>query len=294
MKNVIAIKNLEKSYKGFKLDIPEMNIPKGFSTALIGANGAGKTTLIDIICGVISYHEGEITYFDDTTDIDSSDVKERIGYCAANGMFPINWLIKDIISAMSAAFDGFSTDRFLTLCKEFEIPDTFISKRKSIASLSDGNKMRVYLAAVLARDTNLLVLDEPGSSLDPLMRDGLCDKFREYLEKGDGENSIIFSTHNIADMENAADYAIIMNNGEIIEQGFIEQLKEKYIMVSADNSDTPGLAMTHMLTRNSTRQGITGLALSENRDKLTALGAITETPDLQQLSVELLKLAKHI
>ena len=90
---------------------------------------------------------------------------------------------------------------------------------KSVKKLSDGNRMKLMLAAVLSRDTELLIMDEPASPLDPLMREQLCDRMRDYLEEGDGERSIFFSTHNIADMENAADYAVFMDAGKIIEQG---------------------------------------------------------------------------
>ena len=84
--------------------------------------------------------------------------------------------------------------------------------------------MKLMLANVLARDTNLLLLDEPASPLDPLMRDKLCDLIRQYLEAGNGENTVFFSTHNISDMENVTDYAIIMSHGKIIEEGFVEDL----------------------------------------------------------------------
>ena len=67
--------------------------------------------------------------------------------------------------------------------------------------------------------------------LDPLMREQLCDRMRDYLDEGNGEHSIFFSTHNIADMENVTDYAIIMEHGAIVEEGFVEDLKEEYVLV---------------------------------------------------------------
>lgn len=288
MENVIETKKLVKKYgKDFTLGELDIKLPKGFSTALIGANGAGKTTMMDIICGITEPTGGTVEYFGETTDIDSGDVKERIGYCASQGFFPQNFKLKDIASAMSAAFEGFDRDKFFALCEKMSIGgDT----KKQLYKMSDGNKMRAYLAAVFARRTNLLVLDEPGSSLDPLMRDKLCDSFRSYIDDGNGENSIVFSTHNIADMENAADYAVFMHKSRVIEQGFIEQLKEKYIIVSADAADK-GKISPHMLTLGGSHTTASGLALSESKTRLTELGAATEIPSLQQLSVELLKLA---
>ena len=74
MENVIEIKGVTKSYKGFKLGEIDVEIPMGFSTALIGANGAGKTTLLDIICGITVKKSGEIKYFGEKTDIDDEEL----------------------------------------------------------------------------------------------------------------------------------------------------------------------------------------------------------------------------
>ena len=145
---------------------------------------------------------------------------------------------------------------------------------------------------MFARSTELLVLDEPGSSLDPLMRDRLCDRMREYLDDGDGRKSIIFSTHNIADMENAADYAVFMDKGHVIEQGFIEELKEKYIVVSGD-AENWEQAKSLLMSGSHNRTTFDGLALSENSEALAALNVETAAPTLQQLSVGLLKYAEE-
>ncbi len=291
MTSVIETKNLVKAYgKSFKMGELNITFPKGFSTALIGANGAGKTTLMDVVCGITGKTSGSVCYFGKEADVDDGNIKERIGYCASQGFFPPTWSIKDIISSMCAAFEDFDKERFLKLLEDMGI-DSKKDSGKQLIKFSDGNRMRVYLAAVFARKTDLLVLDEPGSSLDPLMRDRLCDRFRDYIDEGDGEKSIIFSTHNIADMEYAADYAVFMDKGQVIEQGFIEQLKEKYIIVSGDAEDKSKMAGL-MLTLHASRTTASGLALAENREKLEKLGAQCEAPSLQQLSVELLKKAE--
>ncbi len=284
--SVLEISGLEKSYRGgFTLRVSELVIPKGFSTALIGANGAGKTTLLDIVTGSAAYDAGRLKYFGNAEEPDSESIKERIGYCSASGFFPQDWRKKDVIRAMSEAYENFSAERFLQLLREFSVYDTF---NKTVAKLSDGSKMRVCLAAVLARGTEFMILDEPGSTLDPLMRDRLCDCFRSYLERGGGNSSIVFSTHNIADMESAADYAVIMDKGRVIEKGFVEELKQKYTAYSADASDADRLrGMT--ITLNAGGITATGLALAEYSDRLNNAGALTETPGLQEISVELLR-----
>lgn len=288
----ITARGLTKEYSKFTLGGLDFDIPKGFATALIGANGAGKTTLIDILCGVIPRTSGDVGYFGEEKSEDTPALRERIGYCASSAFFPQGWKAKDIAISMELAYESFDREKFAKLCGELEVDSELTKKARSMYKQSDGNRMRTSLAAVFARTTDLLVLDEPGSSLDPLMRDRLCDRMREYLEDGDGEKSIVFSTHNIADMENAADYAIFMDRGRIIEKGFVDELKDKYIIARGDikqYSDAEKLLLSHSRTRTS----FDGLALAENAEELAKLGVDSEAPTLQQLSIGLLKYAEE-
>lgn len=290
MESVISAKGLTKKYKKFTLGVLDFEIPKGFSTALIGANGAGKTTLLDVLCGIIAPSSGEITYFGEITDIEENETKERIGYQAAQGMYPLNWTPKDVAMANALGFKGFKEERFWELCEKYGVA-TSGEKKDTLMRMSDGNRIRLCLAAVFARDTELLVLDEPGSNLDPLMRDRLCGQFREYLEEGDGEKTIIFSTHNIADMENVTDYAILMYGGGIIESGFVADLCERYLLVSGENA-TFDKIKGELLVEERNASTCSGFAKAEKREFLEAAGAVVETPNLQQLSVSLLRYAE--
>jgi ABC-2 type transport system ATP-binding protein len=292
MDNVIEINGITKKYKGFTLGEIEVAVPCGFATALIGANGAGKTTLIDILCGVTGKDSGEVTYFGDMTDIDDDKLRNRIGYCSSANFFPLDWTLKNIADSMEIGFDNFNRQTFAELCNRLKLEDTTQKKQKKLVKFSDGNKMRAYLAAVLARDTELLVLDEPASSLDPLARDVLCDMFREYLNERDGERSVLFSTHNIADMEFATDYAIFMAHGKVIEQGFVEDLKEKYVLVHGD-AECADKARKLMISFSGGKTGFEGIALAEHADLLRAYDTAVETPTLQQLSVGILRKAEE-
>lgn len=292
MKNAIEIKGITKEYKDFKLGEVYAEIPCGFATALIGANGAGKTTLIDILCGVTGRTGGEAVYFGDMTDIDNDKLRNRIGYCSSANFFPMDWTLKTIADSMEIGFDNFDRAKFAELCRRFKLGDPSAGKQKKLIKLSDGNRMRTYLAAVLARDTELLILDEPGSSLDPLARDMLCDMFREYLSERDDERSVLFSTHNIADMEYATDYAVFMSDGQVIEQGFVEDLKQKYILVHGD-SENACKAKPFMLSFTGGRTSFEGIAFAENTNMLKAYDTAIETPTLQQLSVGILRKAEE-
>lgn len=288
MENIIEMKNIVKKYKGFELSVPEFNVPKGFATALIGENGAGKTTLLDIMSGVNLDFKGDINYFGKYASADEGDVRERIGYTASTSYFMPHWKISQIGEVCSLLFESFDREKFDGICKKLSLVKEDI-KDKKVSELSDGNKMRLMLASVFARrDTKMLMMDEPASPLDPVMRDSLCDMIREYLAEDAESRSVVFSTHNISDMENVTDYAVVVAGGKIVEQGFVEDLKEKYISVKGEPADAEK-AKEYMLTFSQSKYGFEGICLSDNLDRLAGMDISTETPGLHQISVAVMK-----
>lgn len=283
--SVVKAANLKKKYKGFELSIPDLQIPKGFATALIGENGAGKTTLLNILTGIRLDFKGDVTYFDRQEKLSANGVQEKIGYTGPGCYFLPQWTAKQVAEMSNLLFENFHENEFWKICDELSVP---VENVKSIKKLSDGNRMKLMLALVFARDTELLVLDEPASPLDPLMRDKLCDMIRGYLEDGDGRKSVFFSTHNISDMENVTDYAIIMEHGNIVEAGFVEELKEKYILVKGEAADADAAGKI-LFSISKSSYGFEGICLAENLDKLAGMDIARETPTLYQISVAVMK-----
>ncbi len=284
-RRVIQAVDLKKKFKGFELSIPRLQVPRGFATALIGENGAGKTTLMNLLTGIRLDYKGEIRYFDEQVRLTDGNVQERIGYTGPNCFFLPHWTVNQVREISDLLFEGFHKDRFWSICEELGIP---VKVTKNVKDLSDGNRMKLMLAAVWARDTELLILDEPASPLDPLMRDKLCDMIRDYLNQGNGERSVFFSTHNIADMENVTDYAIILEHGNIVEQGYVEDLKEKYVLVKGEPADAEA-AQKVMFTMTKSSHGFEGICLSEKLEGLAGMDVSVETPTLSQISVAVMK-----
>lgn len=286
--------NISKKFKTFTLDIPEFKVPKGFATALIGENGAGKTTLLNMLSGIRLDYKGKLTFFDKYSSEEKErkfDVKNRIGYTGTGRYYLPQWTVSDVEEISSLLFDNFDRDEFRRYCRELAIfpdfPDGFAPKKKCSA-LSDGTRTKLMLAGVMARDTDLLLLDEPASPLDPLMRDKLCQMIGDYINDGAGKRSVLFSTHNISDMESITDYAIIMEHGNVVECGFVEDLKEKYILIKGDAQDVDAASkILYTMTKNP--YGFEGICLAENLDKLAGMNVSKEIPSLFQISVAVMK-----
>lgn len=289
--SVIEGKNIVKRYRNFTLDIPQFEIPQGFATALIGENGAGKTTFLNILAGLRADNEGEITYFgkyDIKARDTNADVKEKIGYTGTDNYYLPHWTVSQIRDLSELLFKNFDSKKFDEYYDELAISASGkYEGGKKVSELSDGTKTKLTLAGVMARDTDILIMDEPASPLDPLMRDKLCELIRRYISEVEGR-SVFFSTHNISDMESVTDYAIIMEHGQIVETGFVEDLKEKYILVKGETQDA-AKAKEVLYTMSESKYGFEGICLASNLDKLAGMDVVTETASLFQISVAIMK-----
>ncbi len=295
MEYVIEGRDIYKKYKKFALDIPQINIPKGFATALIGENGAGKTTLLNILTGICLDYKGQFRYFGQYSDDDREKnpaVKERIGYTGPNNYYLPQWRIAQVEELSALLFENFQKEKFKRWCEELRVGGNEYDRKQKISALSDGNRTKLMLAGVLARKTDLLILDEPASPLDPLARDQLCGLIREYLLEDEGNHSVFFSTHNILDMENVTDYAIILSDGRIAEQGAVESLKEKYVLVKGE-PEAIAQARKTLLDITENRFGFEGICLADRLDELAGSGVSVETPTLFQISVAVMKQAQR-
>lgn len=282
-KLLLEVKNLIwKHNTAVLLDIPSLKLTKGFATALIGENGAGKSNLLKALAGINLAYEGDIDYNFGAKYEDK--IKKDIGYTSINNYFLHSWNLNRFAKANSLMYDNFSKEDFFKLCEEFGLTD----RKKPIFRYSDGMRTKTALASVFARDTRLLLLDEPASNLDPIMRDKLCSMMRDYLHKGNGEKTILFSTHNISDMESVTDYAIIMAGCKIVEEGFVEDLKEKYVVIKGE-LDEASSVKPYLIDYIESSYGYEGLCLSEDLEKLTGYDVAVELPTLNQISMALMR-----
>lgn len=279
-KDVITGKNIVKAYKDFTLSIPELSIPQGFTTTLVGENGAGKSTLLKLLAGIKKDYSGDITYFNRSETMESGRVKSRIGFTADDSYYFENWRLGQIRDMYGILFDDFRADEFDRLMTELDIPS---DSGKKVSELSAGNRMKLELAGALARNTDLLILDEPASPLDPLMRTKLNELLQHYLEEKD-DRSVLVSTHNILDMESITDYTIILEHGKVVEQGFVPDLKEKYISVRGDSSVTEEVR-PFMYFMSESSFGFEGIMLADGLDKVAGFEIETAEASLSDICV---------
>lgn len=117
-------KKLRKNYKKFVLDIPELRVPKGYATALVGENGAGKTTLLDTLVGLqIDSMTEEVTYFEKYNEKDREngpEVKEKIGYTGTQGYYLPQWKLNQIGQISKVLFETFDEEKYSIFGKNWQ------------------------------------------------------------------------------------------------------------------------------------------------------------------------------
>ncbi|MES2087619.1 MAG: ABC transporter ATP-binding protein [Patescibacteria group bacterium] len=222
---VIEVKNLAKTFN----KIPAVkgisfNVYEGEICGLLGPNGAGKTTTIQMILDLITPTSGDIKIFGKHMSSHREEILGAMNFSSPYVALPGNLTVMENLKTFSRLY-GVSDvkSKIAELSSFFEIKD-FLGKMTS--NLSTGQLTRVNLTKALLNDPKLLLLDEPTSSLDP----DIADRTRKMLLKIRSERKVtmLYTTHNMAEVEEICDRVIFINHGEIKDEGTPIELIKKY------------------------------------------------------------------
>lgn len=197
----------------------DFSIEENAVFALMGPNGAGKTTLIKLLMNLMSPTSGKAFILGRDSEELRGSALRTIGYVSENQRLP-EWMTAGSFLAYLRSFYP-RWDRSLEekLVKRFELP----LKRK-LKHLSRGMKMKVALASALAFHPRLIVLDEPLSGLDPLVRDDLMESLLELS----GETTVLFSSHDLAEIESFASHVGYMDTGRLLLCEPMARVQERF------------------------------------------------------------------
>jgi len=190
------------------LDSVSLALARGAVYGLVGANGAGKTTLIKHILGLLRAEQGTVRVFGLDPVADPVGVLSRIGYLSEENDLP-GWMRVDELIRYSRAFYPAWDDAYAE-----ELRQTFaLANAAKVKELSKGQKARLGLLVALAFRPELLVLDEPSSGLDPIVRrDILGAVMRTIADEG---RTVLFSSHLLDEVEEVADHVTMISAGRI-------------------------------------------------------------------------------
>lgn len=232
----LEVKNIGKCY-GRKNVLRGVNqiFSKGIY-GLLGPNGAGKTTLLNIIATVISATEGEI-FFDGKYIYNMrEEYRSLIGYLPQNMGFYNNYTGYDLMKYMCHLKGGNykNTEQMDTLLKRVNL---FNVKDDRIATYSGGMKQRLGIAQAFLGNPSIILLDEPTVGLDLEER----AEFKKMIREAGKNARVLLSTHIVSDIEETADYILVMNEGQVLENKEMEFYKD-YIA----NNELTGLEQYYL------------------------------------------------
>ena len=253
--NAIVFKNVKKQLGDFVLDIPHLEIKKGYITGFVGENGAGKTTSIKLILGMLIPDSGKIEIYGLDVIAHGAEIKKKIGYVGDPTGYPAESKLKDIKRMYAPFYETWDESLFESYTKRFSL-----KLEAKYGQLSTGQKKQFALVMALAHKPSLIILDEPTSGLDPVVRQEILDVLMEHMQ--DEEVSVFYSTHITSDIEKAGDYLVYIKNGKIQINQPLNELLENYCIVSGPKNLFTQEIKKELLGYRESKFGVEGLVKS--------------------------------
>jgi len=221
-----------EALKGVSLEIPE-----GDFFALLGPNGAGKTTIIGISCGLVNKTSGTVEVFGHDIDKETELAKTFIGLVGQEINFnPFEKCIDVVVN--QGGYYGIPRDEAIKRGDQLLQDLGLADKRNEIGwSLSGGMKRRLMIARALIHEPRFLILDEPTAGVDVELRRGMWDYLRTITEKG---VTILLTTHYLEEAEQLAARVAIINKGEIVANGTMQEVLAMHTETGAPQSGYRG------------------------------------------------------
>jgi ABC-2 type transport system ATP-binding protein len=229
---LLEVTNLAKSFGTFTaVKSVTFNVNPGEVVGLLGVNGAGKTTLLSMILGLITPDSGSIRVFGMDLAKHRLAILKRTNFCTTYASLPSNLKVKHNLRIFARLYGvknpARKVDELLELLEITRLADSITGR------LSAGESTRVNLAKALLNDPDLLMLDEPTASLDP----DIADKVRKLVRRVQHDRSpaILYTSHNMRDIEEVCDRVLFLHQGSILAQGTPAEIVEHFQEADLEN-----------------------------------------------------------
>jgi ABC-2 type transport system ATP-binding protein len=234
-----------------------LDVPAGTVTALVGPNGAGKTTLLQLAVGLTRPSAGSVSVLGLSPQDDARELLPRVGFVAQEHPLHRGFTIAETLRLgreLNPTWDdAFARERLDRLG---------LARRQRIGKLSGGQQAQVALTLALAKRPELLLLDEPVASLDPLARREFLTMLMEAVS--DGGITVVLSSHILADLERVCDHLVILSHARTQLAGPIDDVVAGHRVLTAPRTDPATVARVHQVIRESHTERQTTLLVRAN------------------------------
>ena len=221
--DMIRVKDLFKRFGAFEaLKYISFEVAAGDSVGLLGENGAGKTTTMRILSCFLPPTSGIVEVGGKQVVLESAEVRRMIGYMPESVPVYGNMRVEEFIRFRGRLRGLGGAELKTAVDKALDRVDLLGRRRSLVQTLSKGLRQRVGLADALVHEPALLILDEPTSGLDPSQR----REVRDLIKSLEGEHTVLVSSHILPEIESTCSRVIVMNEGKVVSQSSIEDLKK--------------------------------------------------------------------
>ncbi len=234
-----------------------LSTPAGTVTALVGPNGAGKTTLLHLAVGLCTPSEGKVSVLGASPQRHPADVLPRIGFVAQEHPLYRGFTVAETLRLGRELNPSWDQEAATARVGALGLP-----LRKKVGALSGGQRAQVALTLALAKRPELLLLDEPVASLDPLARREFLQSVMEAVVETD--MTVILSSHLIADLERVCDHLVILVDGRTQLAGTIDEILASHRLLTGPRGEAAELAHAHEVVRQSHTERQTTLLVRAN------------------------------
>lgn len=255
--NSIEIRNLQKNYKNFSLNIDNLDIPEGYITGFIGPNGSGKTTTIKSLLGMVKPDYGEIKILNSNINKDTK-TKENIAYVGDESGFLEESKLSNLHKIISKFYPNWDESLYQNYLTKFNIDESKLYK-----DLSKGQKKQFELIMALSHHPKLLIMDEPTSSLDPIIRNEFLELMQDHIEMD--SMTVFYSTHITTDLDKSADYVVMVYNGEILLQGEKDYILDNHVLIKSKKALIDNTIKKQFISLKENAFGFEGLISNKKK-----------------------------
>ncbi|MGQ9006298.1 ABC transporter ATP-binding protein [Bacillus sp. 204(2023)] len=214
----IKLEHVSKKYgRHTAVNDVSITLSSGRIYGLIGPNGSGKSTTLKMMAGLLFPTSGFVKVDEEQV---TREMVRQTAYLTELDMFYPHFTVKDMVNFYQSQFPDFQTEQAYKLLNEMQL-----NPEKKIKKLSKGNRGRLKIVLALARRADVILLDEPFSGLDPMVRDSIVNSLVSYIDFE--QQIVVIATHEIDEIETLLDEVIILANGEKVAHREVEDIREQ-------------------------------------------------------------------